>query len=294
MSDLNFLFFRYDLTADDIALSGTDQYQLLKENEGREFAYRKPESPSNRDSRVLVVNQTSVALAEGEKEYQVIYFRADRHVTERSFERFDKVAQQYQLNTEETDEDHWGRAVMIPELKIICASDQTKEGRLKASGIIGRLQSLVRLIPGHKLVCNPAVDRAALEKAMRTWKIEKFSFDARPFNPHPSRPGDLMSALLKSNNGQLSGSVTPWKGDTLDIPEKEDNFVREIEGLAHKGYGHYGATGRTEEGYEAKIKKPSPSKEKSEPESLSILFSAMDSEEQLAKAVARSALRIYE
>lgn len=109
--------------------------------------------------------------------------------------------------------------------------------------------------PGYTLEATPAGTPQDLKRAISTWALDQFSFQVRPFNPHPSTPGDMLSEMLtKDGVGQLRGVAVPNEG--AHIHPVAEGIVQETLGLADQGYATYGARGRTPSGAEAVLKKP--------------------------------------
>jgi hypothetical protein len=147
------------------------------------------------------------------------------------------------------------------------------------------------MMEDHDFSAVPAGSPQDLRKAVETWDLDQFTFQVRPFNPHPSNPGELLSDLMaKDSVAELRGVALPLEGE--HIHPADEGLVKEALGLADEGYGTFGASGRTPSGAEAIIKKQSFSRDRGKnleklkgPQQVRVYISGEDENTRIAQAV---------
>ena len=242
---------RYKLATDNRALSLREQIDLLAVlKDAQPISYRTSEpTDENRDTYVIGP-KSGTRYGENYLTWQVC-----RDISYRQVRRPDRKSQTVEVDFENTDDCELARIVAIPRLGVLAVEDGTGEGQLGGWPALRRFAAIVDEHSLAEFEAEPAGTPQDLKKAIDTWDLEKFSFQARPFNPHPSNPGQILSDMLQADGvGELRAIAITREG--ANIKPKEDGIVQEAIGLADKGYATYGMTGRTPSGAEAIVKKP--------------------------------------
>lgn len=250
MSKTALILGRYTLTNGTSGLSGREQSALLEELKfASPVAYRKPDPGPNDFDTYIIGPRAGTRRGEPFLTWQVC-----RDISFRQVRRPDRRSQVVEFEFEETDDCVLSRIVALPRLGVLAAEDGAGEGKLAGWSAIRRFEAIVRAHSRLEFSAQPAGSPEDLRRAIETWELEKFSFQARPFNPHPSNPGKVLSDMMKADGvGELRGQALPVEG--AYIKPKEEGIVQETLGLAEKGYATYGATARTPSGAEAVVKK---------------------------------------
>ncbi|MCR5878414.1 hypothetical protein [Phenylobacterium sp. J367] len=265
----------------------SDQLRLLTElRDAPPIAYRKRD-PGPEDYDTYLMRPAALEI-EG---YYCITLDVVRDIRFREVLTADRDAQTVRASFEATDEVELAHIVMVPELGVLAVEDRTGEGRLAGSSAAHRLQAMVETRRGFAMQVTQAGGPHDLQLAIRTWELEQFSFQARPFNPHPSTPGEMLSDMMAQDDiGVMRGVAKPKDG--RHIKPESDGLVQETLGLAEKGYATYGLKGRTPSGAEAVVDKPPFSHDRQKnlerlngPQKLRIYVEADTQEEQDRKAV---------
>lgn len=287
MTELTFLFYQYRWTDDQILLDPREQWERLKALEGTEVPYWG----TTPDSSFLELKRLSVDSVRHKDESQTaFYFRIARHVTVREVDKLDRPGKRLVAAMQTTDEAQSARMILLPRLGVLAASNRSGDRDLNASGSLGRLRRIIRHSKAGRLLYEPAVGAEAIKNAIETWRLEIFTFDARFFNPHPSRPGQIFSDLLKGDNMRVVGHGVPVSGDTLT--PGENGLIQEVQGLEDRGYAHYGAKGITPDGNRATISKSRNGTKG--PGYIAVTFDPPETETALVKAVCKAMLQMYE
>lgn len=241
---------RYSMSTPAGGLSALEQKRLLDAlKEAPPIPYRKAEpTPDDHDTYMM-------AAAQGTRRGEpFLTWQVCRDISFRQVRRPDRKNQVVNVSFEDTDDCELARIVALPRLGVLAAEDGTGEGRLGGWAAIKRFQAIVKLHSDVEFSAEPAGSAQDLKRAIETWDLEKFSFQARPFNPHPSNPGKALSDMMKTDGvGELRGQALPLAG--AHMKAKDEGLIQEAMGLAEKGYATYGATGRTPSGAEAIVKK---------------------------------------
>lgn len=250
MARVALLLCRYSFDAERGALSAQEQIALLTRlRDAPPVAYRKAE-PTADDFDTYLMRPEMQELAGR----NAIVLDVVRDVRFRQVTKANRATQTVTATFEPTEEAELARVVMVPSLGALAVHDAVGEGRITGPSAIRRLQAIVATLNDTTLNVTVAGTAQDLQKAIGTWELDQFSFQARPFNPHPSNPGELLSDLLARDDvGELRGVAVPKEGG--HIHPADAGLVKETIGLADKGYATYGVRGRTESGAEAVVKK---------------------------------------
>lgn len=251
---------RYSLVRNGQGLSASEQKTLLDGlNGARPVAYRvRDPQASDLVNYIIQPKQTR------RKSHRVLTWIVCKELNQRTVRKVDRVRQEVSFDFEDTDDCLLARIVALPDLGVMAAEDGTGEGHIGGWSAIKRFKAIAETydqeIDFSASIAGTADD---LERAISQWELEKFTFEARPFNPHPSNPGKVLSDLLATDGiGRIRATTLPKEG--AHIVPKEDGIVRETLGLAKAGYAVYGAEGTTPSGAEARLKKPKFSFDRSE------------------------------
>lgn len=253
-----YMFYKYKIVNKEETVVAYEHFNLFKSLLAVEVPHRKKD-PDSTELDTSLVNLKKIKPNEENgmpEPFEVIYFKVAKHITYREKNNYDKVKDSLDTIVEPTDEYAYGELVVIPEKSLIAALDKSGLFLLGAVSSISRLRSIVSSKKEHAFIATPAGSTVRLKNAIKGWKINNFSFSARPFNPSVKKPGDKLHNLLEPDNVELNGKAKPWHGNSVSV--SENGFITELIGLFDKGYAEIGLTGTTEHGYKASIKKNSP------------------------------------
>lgn len=242
---------RYVFASKAGALSRAEQagaLATLKEAPPIHYRVKDPQ-PDDRNTYIIA---PTAGTRKGE---EYLSWQVCRDINQRPVRRVDRDTQTVAFDFEHTDDCQLARIVALPRLGVLAVEDSTGEGHLGGWSALGRFSAIVAAyLTDASFEANPAGSPQDLRRAIETWDLDKFAFQARPFNPHPSNPGEALSDLLEKDGiGDLRAIALPKPG--AHIHPKDSGLVKEAMGLADKGYATYGATGRTPSGAEAIVKK---------------------------------------
>ena len=289
MRNTPYSFYRYSVSSHDVLLTFSQQWNLLIDNLGREIAYRKSNpSDLDKDTCIVTPDKTSVVINEAHDKVGVLFFSIAKHIDNRKANMYNRENDTLRKETVPTDEYVVGNLVMIPSVGLIAASDGNSPEDLNAASSVSRFAAIVRSIPYHKIEVTSATTFNYLRTALKNWKLDEFSFTARPFNPSVRTPGDKLHHLLADDNAKVSGKAKPNKGEHLHF--SDEGWMSEVTGLADRGYGEYGAVGTTADGYHARIVKTAPDSKKAP--IIKVYIPPKSSKEEHIQAVAITLLEI--
>ena len=244
------VYFRYTMFDEyDDVIGAREHAQILEEVKGLPAPYR------NRDPAPKDINNILMQLrheqVDGEKcSLFVIGYKISDRVERRYNEREDRV----DLESAPADDMRVTGLIMVPRLRMIAVRDGSGE-RLSAVSGAGRLRAVIE----YNLDCGFNFERTSshddVVRAMANLALEEFTFEVRPFNPHPTNPGQKLHDLMKPNEiGNLKAKATPAAGGAMH--SGTEGLIPEATGMSEKGYGQFGLVGRTESGAQIKFQKP--------------------------------------
>lgn len=243
---------RYTFARDGQWLSNAEQKALLDElNLAPPVAYRvRDPQPNDRTNYIIQPRQTR------RKGHRVLTWIVCKDLNHRTVRKVDRRRQAVSFEFEDTDDCLLARIVALPDLGVMAAEDGTGDGHIGGWSSIKRFQSIAQAQDeGVEFSATIAGTAQDLERAITQWDLDKFTFEARPFNPHPSNPGKMLSDMLAADGiGRIRATTLPKDGEY--ITPKDSGIVQETLGLANAGYAVYGAEGTTPSGAEARVKKP--------------------------------------
>jgi hypothetical protein len=243
------VFYRYVmLDENDEVIAPSGHADILESVKGAGAPYRVRE-PSLADAKNFLM-QLRQEQVDGE---QCAIFVVGHTVDVRVEHRYDPKSDRIQLEEVDADDMRFTNAIMAPRLRIV-AVKQGSGDRLPANSGIGRLRAIIEWNSKNALDYERTASHDDVVQAMKKLNLEEFSFDVRPFNPHPSLPGDQLHELMKkAKAGRLSGKAYPMPGGGMK--NDPDGLVSEAVGLSEKGYGQFGIKGRTDSGAELTYQK---------------------------------------
>lgn len=249
MARRGLLFARYTLE-DEIGGLSLKEHEVLLDRlkDARPIAYRVSDPKEHDYNTYIMAPKSRERRGEAYLTWQVC-----KDIGSRQVRRPNRETQTVEYEWEHTDDCSIARIVAIPRLGVLAAEDTSGEGHLNGWSAIRRFQAIVNEQNGLEFNAKPAGTPQDLSRAIKTWELEQFSFKARPFNPHPSNPGEVLSDLMSVDDiAEFRGIALPKEGKA--IHPNESGLVQEAVGLADKGYATYGARGRTPSGAQAVLK----------------------------------------
>jgi len=266
MSSTPYVFYSYSIInyQSDEEVHPSKHFSIFKSVHKAPIAYRKQDpSEADKDTQLVVLKDMKI----GQK--QVITFFISRQIVERQINLYRKNKDEVELGVEKTDDTSLTRFVVVPHLKKMAIQDKSGEHFINANSAISRLKKILSEVAEHTLISEYAASAEDVRKALAAWKIDEVNFTARPFNPHPSTPGDIFSAQMAENNSIVTGRVKAKKGVLEHIKK---GFIGEILGLSEKGYADIGAKGKTQQGHVAQIIKSNPFEDVNAPRKIRIMM----------------------
>ncbi|KAB0678048.1 hypothetical protein [Aureimonas leprariae] len=244
-----YLFCRYDLTINEMPLSGSEQHDALAEIRGQMVTHRQPDADED-EGHTFAMRAKHRQL----NNHFLLTWAVGYQITQRTIANYNDADDEVDVRIEEGDGIRYAPFVALPELGVLGVCDRSGDPFIGARAGIARFKSVFRkAVDGGDVSVRPAASPQDRQRALKTWDLKRFDFTIRPFNPHPSDPGRKLSELLENERiGKLSGYAVPKEGSSMRLDE---GYITEAVGLADSGYGTYGLRGVTEGGLEAAIVK---------------------------------------
>lgn len=288
MSDrVSLILCRYQFDEDGTPTAWREQFRIFDQlKDARPIAYRKSDpGPDDYDTYLMLPKQKEIFG------YYCITLDVVKDVRFRQVVKADRINQTLSAEFVGTDEVVKTHIVIVPELGALAVEDTSGDGNLSGQSGASRLQPIVHATKKYSMRISQAGTPQDLARAISTWSLEQFSFQARPFNPHPANPGEMLSDMLaKDEIGEFRGVAVPREG--RHIHPKTNGIIKEAIGLAEHGYATYGARGETPSGAEAVVKKQPFSYDREKnlerlrgPQQLRIYIEAEKEEEKEIKSV---------
>ncbi len=258
--EIPYCFFRYVIREHERPLTTfEDQWEIFRELEGLEIAYRKA-NPSESDKDTSLENLGYFRENfRGFEEY-IIHFVVAKRIRERKvYLRVEEEGRRRVKETIRPSEDECAvcQAVAIPSKGLIAFQDRSGESYLPARSGINRLAAIVSQIQGMRLDFEDFSRIEDVVQFMRAFDIHTITFRAWPTNPGASFPGQILDSLMGPNNAELLGRAKARKetDGRRRITNPDEGFVGELVGLATQGYARVGIEGTTSKGYRIKTDK---------------------------------------
>lgn len=288
---VNYVFYRYRLFSGEERLDAEEQFDTLTANVAIEVAYRRLDpTDQDRDTSFIEVDRTTISPDNDDSGYTVLYFKVARHLTSRWCTGYDEVSDRTEKKQVPTDEWQACQIVCIPAINILAAADRASADYLSAKSALSRFKAIIEQINSHCFSYELAGREQDVMEALQRWSLDRFTFDFRPYNPTVQDLGQKLHELANTNRVQVAGNAKPLRRDGY-IEHAEQGFIGEVLGLSSRGYGNYGFSGETEEGYKATIPKRDPSS--TELKKIRIAIDQRENHEDHIKMVALCGVRLY-
>jgi hypothetical protein len=168
--------------------------------------------------------------------------------------RWNEEEDEYQIVPVTADDLIFTSFIALPRLGVIAARDGTTN-QLSALSGMGRLRSIMATHSDYVFRYSRSAEPADVDRAMASLRLTEFSFDVRPFNPHPRNPGEKLDALMKEAGvARFRGKAQP--ANTSSMKPDDDGIIAEAVGLARAGYGQFALKAETETGAKLSYGKP--------------------------------------
>jgi|GEM_PF-6023351 len=284
-----YIFYRYSIEHAGQSASWFEHDQLFRNAVGVEVSYRKINpTEQDRDTSLVALNHLDVSVTAGNN-IHIIYFQIAKHITTREILNYDRPNDRLNPRAVSTDEYATSQIITIPVLRLLAASNRNGATDINASSAVGRLAAIIRSFPDHRLHFQLAATTADIRRALEAWTVSEFGFTARPFNPSVHTPGAILSDLFSNDEIFIAGKAKPLSNDHISV--SNEGFISEVLGLSEYGNAEIGASGTTEEGHIARIKKGNPYKD--ELTSIQVYIPESESIEIHIKEVAQAMIEIY-
>lgn len=260
MRPVPYILFRYHLYDEaDGPVSPIEDRDVIQSVRGKAAPYRTSDpNPDNYNNYVMRVRPENI---EGEL---VLIFDVGYRISRRVEHRWNRRKDEYDLVDVEADDTVFTRLVAIPRLRVIGAKDGTGD-RLAATSAMGRLKAIVNTHSDYSFQYERTASQEDVEAAIARLRLTEFAFEVRPFNPHPSNPGEKLDELLKVAHVQrFRGKAQASPAARMNADE--DGLISEAIGLSKAGYGQFAVKGETESGVVVSYAKPtfSPERDRNE------------------------------
>ena len=250
MRTSKYAIFRYWFLDDDgKSLKHNGQLEVLEELRGQKAPYRaRDPQPDDFKNFIFDVEEKEI------NGYKYISFGIGYIVEFRVERRLNRDTEKVEVAMVESDDLRSTRAVLVPRFGVSAFKDGSGD-QVSATGGAGRTSAIVAMYTEGAAEFEETASQQDVDQAMERLRLVEMTFDVRPFNPHPSVPGDMLHELLqKANVGKMSAKTTPHPGGGLTTDE--EGIVSEARGMSAKGYGHFGIKAETEAGAQVSYKKP--------------------------------------
>lgn len=249
MRAVNYVLYRYEVTdEDDNVVGGRAHHAMLEDSRGKPTSYRAEDTSTTRKNTLMRLRPEHI------HEEFVLTFDVGYSITERLERRWDTEADEYNRVSVSADDLIFTSFVLIPRLSVVAVRDGHTD-QLSASAGMGRLRSIIENHSDYWFRYSKSANPDDVDHAMRTFRLTEFSFDVRPFNPHPAAPGErLHELMIEAGVGRFRGKAEP--SSTKPMSAEEEGLVAEAVGLSRKGYGQFSLKAETESGAKLTFGKP--------------------------------------
>lgn len=249
MRPVPYVLFRYHLwdEADD-RVPWKNQFEIIESVRGKASPRKLGDTErKNFNNYVMRVRKEHI-----ENEL-VITFDVGYRITTRVELRWNRRKDEYDMVDVEADDTVHTRVVMVPRLGIMGVKDASGDN-LSAGGAMARLRTIIDTHTDCELAYARTASEEDVEAAISKLSILEFKFEVRPFNPHPSAPGEKLDELLKvAGVGRFKGTA---EARGKHMTNAEGGLVNEAVGLSNKRYGQYSVKGKTSSGAVVTYDKP--------------------------------------
>lgn len=249
MRAANYVLYRYELIDEDDDVVGARAHpEILTGVAGKPASYRSEDVAAARKNTLMRLRHENML---GEL---VLTFDVGYKITDRLERRWNAAKDEYDRISVSADDLTYTSFVLIPRLGVVAARDGYAD-QLTASSGMGRLRSIVENVSEFWFRYSKSANPADVDRAMRTLRMTEFTFDVRPFNPHPSVPGDKLDELMnQAGVGRFRGKAEP--SSTKPMKADDEGLVAEAVGLSRAGYGQFSLKAETSSGAKLSYGKP--------------------------------------
>jgi hypothetical protein len=242
MRPANYILFRYFLHDEfDDRIAAPNQPAIFESVKGKGAGYRGSSDDEIERNNYLMRFRVEQFLDE-----LALVFDVGYRVTRRVENRWNEGTDDYDLVPTEADDTVFTRFVALPRLGVVAVKDGTGD-RLSAISGMGRLKSIISAHSPIMLHYEKTAQAADIDRAMQFFRLTEFSFDVRPFNPHPSSPGERLDELMREAGvGRFKGRAKP--ATTSKMKADDGGLIAEAVGLSRAGYGQYSLKAETDSG----------------------------------------------
>ena len=146
-----------------------------------------------------------------------------------------------------TEEIRRARFVALPTRNILAIQDRSSDRQFGAYAALARFEKIIEELTDYEFWYEFAGSPQDVNRALETWTLDRFNFTVRPFNPTPKKPGDVLHAMMVADHaGRMRAVVSA--DYSHEMRDSHGGIIAEVKGLSDKGFGQYGASGRTPNG----------------------------------------------
>ena len=249
MKTANYILFRYKLIdEDDGDVGAADHPNSFEAVRGKPTSYRSEDVEAARTNVLMRFRRENF---DGEF---TLTFDVGHRIIQRVESRYDDDADEYDMVTVGANDTVFTSFVVLPRLSVLAVKDG-HGNRLSASSGMGRLRAIFASHSDSEFRYSRTADPDDIDRAIRSLRITEFSFDVRPFNPHPSSPGEQLDRLMKEAGvGRFKGKAQP--SPTKAMKAEDDGLLAEAIGLSRAGYGQFALKGQTPSGAKLSYSQP--------------------------------------
>ncbi|MCB2186962.1 MAG: hypothetical protein KQJ78_11125 [Deltaproteobacteria bacterium] len=290
MSLRPYVFYRFSIEDEGSPLTHEEILPFLESARGVWVSHRVPRDREGaKDTALIQLRTTLIEFINEDDSEDVIYFNIVRELTTRLRKEYNDKLDVLEEVVEEGKDMMLGMVVCLPGRGLMAVEDSSGKEALGAQSTVARLRSVVRVFEGHRFMSALAASSNEVRSAIARWEVDNVSFRVWPYNPHPKKAGEHLAALLAPGKVEVSGSIKPYKNGQIDL--QQGGFVNEVVELGTTKHAEYGVTGKTSDGYRARIQKAAP--EDGSPVKLKVYIPVTESTESHIKAAAKAMLEIY-
>ncbi|MDF2232210.1 hypothetical protein P2H44_06550 [Albimonas sp. CAU 1670] len=245
----NFAIFRYTMSnSEGEEIDHSHHLAEFDNIKGKKAPYRVRD-PEKNDEKHFVFDISDSKLSG----LDYFSFGVGYQITERLERQLNPRTEKISPVYRDANDMRYTRAVFVPAYGV-CAFRDGSGDDLSATGGAGRVRAIFEHHGEIAFDYIATANRNDVSKALKKLRLIELTFEVRPFNPHPSVPGDELHKLLSiAKVDKFTGKARPADGGHM-VPDS-GGLVSEVDGLTQKSYGHLGLKATTSEGAEVVYKK---------------------------------------
>jgi len=246
-----YLFCRYEITDDGDPITPDEEFEILKAVKNQPIPYFKRDPEPNDADTYLIKPRKKEILSQRIHTWEIA-----KDIKHRTRTVYDRATDETKEEFVDANEIQHTKFIGIPKIKVFAVDDRSIDTSLGAHTAVSRFEAIIsKLVDDHEARVFFTGMQGDAQRALSKWRLDKFSFTIRPFNPTPKKLGQKMHEIMIADHiGKLTAHATPAPGQ--EMRSRKNGLLAEVKGLADEGYGQYGATGTTEDGLKAEITKP--------------------------------------